>query len=101
MNYWIESLLPSVQSVKLSAKDVAHVKTPVLIIHGKKDRSAPYGGAREWALMLPHAMLLTVTDAAHAPWIEAPEQVLGPIQTFLNGSWPPSAHKVEFASDET
>ena len=36
MKYWIESLLPSVQSVKLSAKDVAHVKTPVLIIHGKK-----------------------------------------------------------------
>jgi hypothetical protein len=32
---------------------------------------------------------------AHAPWIEAPEKVLGPIGTFLNGTWPEAAEKVE------
>jgi hypothetical protein len=44
--------------------------------------------------MLPNARLLTIEGAAHAPWIEAPEHVLGPIQTFLAGSWPTAAEKV-------
>jgi pimeloyl-ACP methyl ester carboxylesterase len=70
------------------------VKTPVLTIHGSKDRSAPYGGGREWALRLANARLLTVGQAAHAPWIEAPELTFGSIKTFLDGTWPEAAEKV-------
>ena len=91
MKYWIETIQPSIQSVRLTAEDLAGVKSPVLTVHGTKDRSASYGGGRDWASMLPNARLLTVEDAAHAPWIEAPEQVLGPIQTFLDGEWPDAA----------
>src|SRR5262245_51882375 len=94
MSYWIGSLMPSVQSVKLTESDLAVVKASVLTIHGTKDRSSPYGGARHWASILPDARLLTVENTAHAPWIEAPEKVLGPIQTFLGGSWPEAAEKV-------
>jgi proline iminopeptidase len=94
MKYWLQHLAPSIQGVKLTASDLTAVNSPVLTVHGTKDRSAPYGGARDWATMLPNARLLTIEGAAHAPWIEAPEHVLGPIQTFLAGSWPTAAEKV-------
>ena len=94
MKYWLETIQPSIQSVRLTAEDLAGVKSPVLTVHGRKDRSASYGGGRDWASMLPNARLLTVEGAAHAPWIEAPEQVLGPIQTFLDGEWPDAAQSV-------
>jgi hypothetical protein len=38
---------------------------------------------------------VTVDDAGHAPWIEAPETVFGSIKTFLDGGWPEAAQKVE------
>jgi hypothetical protein len=34
-------------------------------------------------------------QSAHAPWIEAPEEVFSPIQTFPDGTWPEAAEKVE------
>ena len=95
MKYWSEDILPSIQSFCFAPKDFANVKIPVLTIHGRKDRSAPYGGAREWALLLPNARLVTVENAGHGPWIEAPELVFGSINTFLNGAWPKEAEKVE------
>jgi pimeloyl-ACP methyl ester carboxylesterase len=56
---------------------------PVLVVHGRRDRSAPYGGGCDWAAALPNAKLLTVDEAAHVPWIEAPERVFGAIETLL------------------
>jgi pimeloyl-ACP methyl ester carboxylesterase len=94
MKYWTEVIMPSIQNLRLTADDFAKVKAPVLTIHGTKDRSAAYGGGREWALSLPNARLLTIENAAHAPWIEAPEEVFGAIETFLNGMWPAAAHKI-------
>ena len=35
--------------------------------------------------------LVTVENAAHVPWIEAPEKVFGCIETFLDGMWPEAA----------
>jgi proline iminopeptidase len=95
MKYWTENILPSIQNLKLTAEVVSTVKTPVLTIHGTKDRSAPYGGGREWVLLLPNARLVTVENAGHAPWIEAPEIVFGAIKAFLDGAWPAVAHNVE------
>ena len=84
----------SVQRLNISREEVAKVSTPVLTIHGTKDRNAPYGGGREWALMLPNARLLTITGAAHFPWIDAPETVFSSIDTFLRGKWPARIEKV-------
>jgi pimeloyl-ACP methyl ester carboxylesterase len=95
MKYWTETILPSMQSLSLSAGDLAKVRTPVLTIHGTRDRSAPYGGGREWALLLPNARLLAVENAGHAPWIEAPSEVKGSIEVFLGGTWPEAAERVE------
>jgi proline iminopeptidase len=94
MKYWLERLLPSIQGLELTPEEVAKAQAPILTLHGTKDRSAPYGGGREWALMLPNARLVSVVDAGHAPWIEAPELVLGAIETFLNGAWPEESRKV-------
>lgn len=94
MKLWMEKILPSIQKVKI-AESVSKVRAPALTIHGTKDRNAPYGGGREWASILPDARLVTVEDAAHAPWIEAPEKVFRAVRTFLNGRWPEGAENVE------
>jgi pimeloyl-ACP methyl ester carboxylesterase len=94
MRYWTEHILPSIQGLELTAEEMAKAKAPVLILHGTKDRSAPYGGGLDWAMQLPDARLVTVENAAHAPWIEARELVFGSIQTFLDGAWPEAAEKV-------
>jgi pimeloyl-ACP methyl ester carboxylesterase len=93
MKHWTENILPSIQGLHL-AEELSKVKSPVLIIHGTKDRQAPYGGGREWALTLPDARLISVQNAAHVPWIEAPEKVFGSIEAFLDGEWPEAAQKV-------
>jgi proline iminopeptidase len=92
--HWAENVMPSMQSLRLGAEEFAAVTAPVLTIHGRRDRQSPYGGGREWALRLPNARLLTVEDAAHVPWIEAPDKVFGSIGAFLNGEWPGAAEVV-------
>jgi proline iminopeptidase len=98
MKYWTATILPSIQALGLTAEALARVEAPVLTIHGTKDRSAPYGGGREWAMLLPKARLMAVENAGHAPWIEAPEEVFTSITTFLDGTWPEAAEKVEAVS---
>lgn len=94
MKYWIGAIMPSIQRLNTTPEELAKVQTPVLTIHGTKDRSAPYGGGREWALELGNARLTSVENGGHGPWIESPERVFGAIETFLNGAWPEGAEKV-------
>jgi pimeloyl-ACP methyl ester carboxylesterase len=72
----------------------ARLDIPVLTIHGTQDRNAPYGGGREWAAHLPDARLLTVRDAAHMLWLDAPGTVFPAIERFLRGAWPDAAARV-------
>lgn len=95
MEYWNESIFPSMRALQLTSDDFAKVTVPVLTLHGTKDRSAPYGGAREWGLVLPDARLVSLEDTAHALWIEAPKKVFDAINTFLDGAWPQGAEKVK------
>jgi proline iminopeptidase len=94
MAYWMGQLLPSLRALQLTTADFARVEAPALVVHGSRDRSAPYGGGREWALLLPAARLLTVEGAGHAPWIEARQRVLAAIDAFLAGEWPHDAERV-------
>lgn len=84
----------SVQKLDIPPSDVARVSTPVLTIHGTRDRNAAYGAGREWAALLPNARLLTVKDAAHFPWIDDPKLVFGSIRTFLSGRFPARSEKI-------
>jgi proline iminopeptidase len=94
MPTWLDHLQPSIHALKLTAASVAQVTTPVLVIHGRKDRSGPYGAGRDWAALLPNARLLTIEEGGHAPWIEAPDHLLGAMRTFLDGAWPAAAERV-------
>src|SRR5436190_7304025 len=94
LRYFQEVTLPSIRALALTVADVGAIGAPTLVVHGTKDRSAPYGGGREWAMMLPNARLVTVEDGGHAPWIEAPECVLPAIESFLNGEWPDGSERV-------
>ena len=97
MPTWLHHVQPSIHALKLTAASVAHVTTPMLVIHGTKDRSGPYGAGRDWAALLPNARLLTIQDGGHVPWIEAPDDVLGAMRTFLDGAWPAAAERVAAA----
>jgi pimeloyl-ACP methyl ester carboxylesterase len=89
-----ENSFESVQKLNISKEKIAAVKVPVLTIHGTKDRNAPYGAGREWALTLPNARLLTVQDSAHQSFDEFREIVVPAVRTFLAGKWPEGAERV-------
>lgn len=88
-------LLASDQALDIPKEAIAKVTAPVLTIHGRKDRNAPYGGGREWDMLLPNARLITVDGAAHMSWVEFPELVFASIDVFLNGEWPVQARLVK------
>jgi len=85
----------SVQELELPLERVAGIRQPVLVMHGTMDRNAPYGGGREWALVIPDSRLLTIEGAAHCPWADEPDLVMSSIRTFLDGEWPPGVENVQ------
>jgi proline iminopeptidase len=85
----------SVQNFKFPIADLAKIKSPVLTIHGRKDRNAPYGAGREWATILPNARLLTLDEAAHAVWADEPKITLEALDEFLKGDWPKRAEQLK------
>jgi len=86
--------LESIKKVNISKDQLNTITVPVLTIHGTKDRNAPYGGGREWAMSLPNARLVTVEGAAHASWLDDPATVFASIRQFLRGEWPLAAERV-------
>ncbi|HUP46094.1 MAG TPA: alpha/beta fold hydrolase [Thermoanaerobaculia bacterium] len=90
----LESHWASVKKLQLTDQDMKKVTMPVLTIHGTRDRNAPYGAGREWALRLPDARLVTVRGAAHSVHLEDPVTVWGAVRQFLRGEWPLGAEKV-------
>ena len=69
------------------------ITVQVLIIHGTKDRNAPYGSGREWAASLPNARLVTIEAAAHVSWADDPATVFASIRQFLREDWPLAASR--------
>jgi pimeloyl-ACP methyl ester carboxylesterase len=66
----------------------------VLVVHGTRDRNAPYGAGREWSWLLPEGRLLTVEGAGHHAFGEFPEVVMPAVSRFLAGDWPENAVKI-------
>lgn len=89
-----EHSFASVQKLDLAREGIARVRVPVLTIHGTRDRNAPYGAGRDWAMTLPEARLLTVEGAAHQVFAEYPEIVFPAVRRFLGGAWPEKAERV-------
>src|SRR4051794_260435 len=89
-----QQLFTSINTVNITPGDLAKITMPVLVIHGTKDRNAPYGSGREWAMSLPDARLVTIDGAAHVSWADDPIAVFGSIREFLRGNWPLTAEKI-------
>jgi proline iminopeptidase len=83
----------SIFQTSVTRATAATVKVPVLVVHGRRDRNAPYGGGRDWAAIWPDARLVTLDEAAHALWIDDPT-ALDDLDTFLKGSWPARAKRI-------
>ncbi len=63
--------------------ELAAVRIPVLIVHGRRD-SFPLEGSAEYAELLPDARLLVLEEAGHFPWLEAPTELADAVQAFLD-----------------
>jgi pimeloyl-ACP methyl ester carboxylesterase/ketosteroid isomerase-like protein len=81
----------TIRKALLTPAEVAKVSMPVLILHGTKDRNAPYAAGEQWLTLLPDARLVTIPGAAHALWLDDPLTVFAALRTFLRGEWPASA----------
>ena len=74
---------------KLSA-----VKAPVLIIHGAAD-VIPQRGSEFWSAGYPNGRLLLIQNSGHMSHTETPDIFFPAVVTFLNGTFPPDAKKIE------
>jgi proline iminopeptidase len=94
VNPHFEASISSIQALDIPLEKLKTLRVSVLTIHGTKDRNAPYGGGRQWSMLLADSRLVSVPGAAHMSWIDAPELVFSSIDTFLKGNWPASSEKV-------
>jgi pimeloyl-ACP methyl ester carboxylesterase/ketosteroid isomerase-like protein len=76
---------PTIDRSTLSTEDLKKLSMPVLVVHGTKDRNAPYAGGEAWAASLPNARLVPIEGAAHAMWLDDPAVVFAAIRQFLRG----------------
>ncbi|MFN2502207.1 MAG: alpha/beta fold hydrolase [Pyrinomonadaceae bacterium] len=70
------------------------VKAPVLVIHGAAD-VIPLRASEFWASGYPNARLLLIEKAGHISHVETPEIFFSAVETFLKGTFPAEAKKVE------
>jgi proline iminopeptidase len=73
---------------------LSKVKAPVLVIHGVAD-VIPLKSSEFWAFGYPNARLFLIEKAGHMAQVEAPDIFFPAIETFLKGSFPAEAKKVE------
>ena len=57
--------------------------TPVLVLFGTMDRIIPSEMGRHYKALLPHAHLIFVSDAGHAPGAERPEAFTEAVTDYL------------------
>ncbi len=88
-----KAVFASLAAFPVPRESVASIRAPVLVVHGRHDRQAPYGAGREWAMAWPEARLITVAEGAHASFVDDPS-VVDDLDRFLSGSWPQRAEKV-------
>ncbi len=58
-------------------------KVPALVVWGERDRLVPPAHAQAYAEGLPNARLVLIPEAAHYPYLEAPERFAEAVERFL------------------
>jgi pimeloyl-[acyl-carrier protein] methyl ester esterase len=65
-------------------RDIATIPQPALVIGGDRDTMTPIAAARWLAGQLPHATLVAIPGAAHAPFLSHPEDVVAALDAFAD-----------------
>lgn len=73
---------------------LAKVTAPVLVIHGEAD-PIPVASSEAWAAGYPNARLLLIEKSGHLSHVERPDVFFPAVETFLKGSFPAEAKKIE------
>ena len=68
-------------------RDMAHISTPTLVIHGIED-TLRLAASQDWAATLQNARLLVMDGVGHFPWLDAPDRFFVAADQFLGGHWP-------------
>jgi pimeloyl-ACP methyl ester carboxylesterase/DNA-binding CsgD family transcriptional regulator len=76
--------LEAVYAVDLRAL-LPSVRVPLLVLHRRHDRAAPFAAARELAAGVAGARLAPLDGAVHPPWLGDVEGVLDALEPFLAG----------------
>lgn len=64
-------------------QQLSQIQSPVLWIHGERDKLCPVAAAHWSVKQMPHAELQTIADAGHEPFISHPALVLDAVLRFL------------------
>ncbi|WJI14766.1 alpha/beta hydrolase [Pseudoxanthomonas winnipegensis] len=72
-------------SVFLDQAALARLDLPVLVVWGAQDRLVPPANGKDFAAWIPHARLVTIDQAGHAPAVEQPQRFLEAALPFLQG----------------
>lgn len=61
------------------------IEQDTLIVTGERDKLTPPAASHHMAQVLPHARLVEIKGAAHAPFLSHPHEFAGQLRGFLNG----------------
>lgn len=64
--------------------DLASLAAPVLVVVGSRDGMTGVQAGHEIAKLMPNASVVELADAAHYPWVDAPEQFRAAVAGFLS-----------------
>lgn len=70
-------------SVFLDQAALARLDLPVLVVWGVQDRLVPPANGKDFAAWIPHARLVAIDQAGHAPAVEQPQRFLEAALPFL------------------
>jgi DNA-binding CsgD family transcriptional regulator len=77
---------------ELDVRDaVARLRLPVLVLHRRDDRAAPFERGSELAALIPGARLLPLDGSAHPPWHGHAGSVVEAVLAFLRDGGAPVA----------
>jgi 3-oxoadipate enol-lactonase len=68
---------------KAVTDELAHIRTPTLVIHGEEDRAIPVKKGRTMADRIPGARFVAVPKAGHSSTLEEPAAVTEAIAKFI------------------
>lgn len=71
---------------------LGQVRTPTLVLWGRRDQTTPLENGRRFARELPQARLLIIEGALHRPHVTHPEAVAAAITGFVREGEPPPGH---------